>query len=363
MDFEKAIYNLEINKKTKIISKTLIKKQYKKLALLYHPDKNIGKYDNTKFQLINDSYNYLLDNKLYVDEEEDDYIFYSKEDDDEDDYFSSSSSSSTSYFYILKGFISTILLDTGLLDPVFLDEIISIITNGTNEIIIKIFEKLEEDACIKIYSFLYKYRNILFIKDETFFNIQNVIMKKCFTFTNTFILNPNIDDLFDSKCYKMVLYENEIINNFKSSSCSSFDFNNDKENHTFYIPLWVKETYFDNPFIYVCSKKEEKVMIDEEIKFLCIPELEDWIKIDNENNINVNLKIVFDLNLLEQDSIHFFLGKKSFNIHLRNLTFSKNQTHILKGMGISKHNEENIYDDSLKSDIIVNISFVDSDKY
>ncbi|CAD6505817.1 BgTH12-01304 [Blumeria graminis f. sp. triticale] len=60
-DYSRDYYNdLELNKNSDIAE---IKKQYKKLALVYHPDRNIGKsnLDAAKFQRIQSAYEVLID--------------------------------------------------------------------------------------------------------------------------------------------------------------------------------------------------------------------------------------------------------------------------------------------------------------
>ena len=53
-----------------IVDTKYIKKQYHRLALQYHPDKNSSKESHMRFQQINEAYNYLREmNKKYNREE------------------------------------------------------------------------------------------------------------------------------------------------------------------------------------------------------------------------------------------------------------------------------------------------------
>ena len=56
---KKALEELDILELTNI-NEEYIKKQYRKLALKWHPDKNSDKQSKDKFQKINESYIYLL---------------------------------------------------------------------------------------------------------------------------------------------------------------------------------------------------------------------------------------------------------------------------------------------------------------
>ena len=349
MNFEKALTILEINISQQINNtefliptKSLIKKQYKKLALIHHPDKNHDKNVdyNEKFQLINESYHYLLDNELYHDDDDDE----NKTKTSNNIYFEEETN--LSYKSVLRNFIHSIsqtIFNTD--DSVFLDEIISIITNGSKEIIMKIFERMEEDVCMKIYSFLYQNRKILHIQNELFSIIQSIIEMKRSQQTQTqplvFILNPTIDDLFENKLYVYKFFLDEKENQNPKET-------NNKKN-VFYIPLWINETCFDNPN----SKTEE----DKELTFISIPELDDWVDIDENNDICVNINIsISSLFLLLNQTIPVVLGKRTLYIPVKELRCVNTQSYIFKGMGISRHNEENIYDDSVKGDISVNIS-------
>ena len=56
--------------------------------------------------------------------------------------------------------------------------------------------------------------------------------------------------------------------------------------------------------------------------------------------------------------IIFNIGKKEFNIPVNKLYMKKNQYYRIKNEGLSKINENDIYDVSSKSDIVVNINLV-----
>jgi len=75
------------------------------------------------------------------------------------------------------------------------------------------------------------------------------------------------------------------------------------------------------------------------------------------------LLIKWDINLpiepIVQDQIEINLGNRIFYIERNKLFMIKVQTFRMKSEGIAKINEENIYDISIKGDIIINI-FIDT---
>jgi hypothetical protein len=95
------------------------------------------------------------------------------------------------------------------------------------------------------------------------------------------------------------------------------------------------------------------------LTFVCIPELDDWIDIDENNNVCINIDISISslFSLFFNQTIPVVLGKRTFHIPIEELRCVNTQSYILKGLGISRHNEENIYDVSIKGDIIANIKF------
>jgi hypothetical protein len=179
-----------------------------------------------------------------------------------------------------------------------------------------------------VYNFLSKYKNILYINQELLDNLMEIVKKKYEDVMEYYKLNPSIDDLFENNVYK--LYVNDQL---------------------FLVPLWHNELYFES----------SELNNFKEIIVSCEPELSKNIKIDEDNNLIV--KVEFNLNeipnLIKNDgNIFFNIGKKEFNIPVNKLYMKKNQYYSIKNEGLSKINENDIYDVSNKSDIFVNIILV-----
>ena len=62
--------------------------------------------------------------------------------------------------------------------------------------------------------------------------------------------------------------------------------------------------------------------------------------------------------IIKDGKIEFSIGKKVFDINVNKLYMKKNQYYRIKNAGLSKINENDIYDVSNKSDIIVNITLI-----
>ena len=307
MNYKTALEILEIDmsdKKYSDINLEYLKKQYHKLALQNHPDKNGNtKESKEKFQAINEAYDYLKREINFNEQGE------------------KSTTASTVYVDILQSFLSEIF--AGKYNDKFFEIVKNIIVKKIPN---KLFKDLNKEMAFDIYNFLSKHKNILHINQELLDNLMEIVKKKYEDVMEYYKLNPSIDDLFENNVYK--LYVNDQL---------------------FLVPLWHNELYFES----------SELNNFKEIVVSCEPELSKNIIIDDNNNLIV--KIDFDSNNLpdlikNDEKISFNIGKKEFYVPLNKLYMKKNQYYRIKNEGLSKINENYIYDVSNKSDIIVNIN-------
>ena len=307
MNYKTAFEILEIDmsdKKYSDINLEYLKKQYHKLALQNHPDKNSNSKDSKeKFQAINEAYEYLK-REINFNEKE-------------------NKTTSTVYVDILQSFLSEIF--AGKYNDTFYEIVKKIIVKKIPN---KLFKDLNKEMAFDIYNFLSKYKNILHISQELLDNLIEIVQKKYEDVMEYYKLNPSIDDLLENNVYK--LYVNDQL---------------------FLVPLWHNELYFES----------SELNNFKEIIVSCEPELSKNITIDDNNNLIV--KIDFDSNILpnliiNDEKIFFNIGKKEFYVPVNKLYMKKNQYYRIKNEGLSKINENDIYDVSNKSDIIVNINLI-----
>jgi hypothetical protein len=292
MDIQRAAEILEIEL-IKIVDQPFVKKQYHKLALQYHPDKNAN--TTYKFQQINEAYNYLKE----MNETN------NKNKEEEDD---------TSYNSMLNIFIQTIIKST-VVDSDTICSIIKDIASGCQKISLKLFEGLDKYTAIEIYEFICKYKNILHVSSSILEEVKSIILNK-FMNDQLYILNPSIDDLFENNIYKITLFEKKYL-----------------------VPLWHNELYFEG--------------VSGEIIIKCIPELPENMSIDENNNLLVYLNINLTKELLNKQLIEVRIGKRVFNIQTDLLHIKKIQYVTFKFEGISKIIEDDMYNIDKKADIII----------
>ena len=311
MNYKTAFETLEIDLNIITyadITPDFLNKQYRRLALKNHPDKNGNSIESTeKFKQINEAFNYLKNEIINLNAEETTFAEF------EDN------SKSYSYLYvdILNDFLKTVCEENG--SSAFSSIIMDVIKAG-KQLSMRLFDKFDKETVVDVYYFLSKNRSVIHLSNEVLDNIREYIVKK-YNSIEIYKLNPSINDLLNNNLYK--LYVNNLL---------------------FLVPLWHGESHFD--------------VSDNQIIVICEPELPTGITIDDDNNICVDTTIdkYFDLHqtIKNDGAIKIKVGDLVFKIEVSNLLMKKVQYHKIKNAGLTKI-KKNIYDVSEKADIIVKI--------
>lgn len=305
MNYKNAVDILEIDSiriNYENITLDYIKKQYKRMALKYHPDKNGNTKESTeKFKKINEAYEYLRQHQDEIDDE---------------------INNEPNYINVLKNFIKSVIDDDYI-------DIINIITNIISDILLtkgkslslKVFGDLDRETTLHIFNFLSKYRTTLNINSELLDEVRQIVVSK-YDNVEIYKLNPSINDIIENNIYKLYV-----------------------EDKLYLVPLWHTQSCFDGSGC--------------EIIVICDPDLPDGYSIDENNNIYIEKKInaEYDLSnmIINNLDILINIGNKTFQIPLSNLYIKKEQYYRFYNQGISKI-KKNIYNISDKSDIIVKIN-------
>ena len=312
MDYKQSFEILQIDLEIvdyKDISLEYLKKQYRKLILKHHPDKNGNTPEsNDKFKQIHEAYHFLKSEIHKLNPTD----FDNKEEDDEPQ-------DSCIYVNILKCFMKSVF--EGCYTDI-LSKIVNDIMNAGKKISVKLFDDLDKDTALHIYTFLSINRSILHINQDILDLIRDIVVKK-YDNVEVYRLNPSVNDLLNNNVYK--LYAN---------------------NELFLVPLWHNESYFDGSGC--------------EVIVLCEPELPDGIKIDEDNNIHAVITInvnEFHQMLFNDKTIAVTIGGKCHQISPSKLYIKNEQYYRIKNEGLSKIKKD-IYDISEKTDIIVKIIII-----
>lgn len=256
MNYNKACKYLEFKKNDEINENT-IKKQYRMLALTYHPDKNNSPDAKKKFQMINEAYHYLLS-----------YEGYNNSNDiSENDY-------SNILFYFLNSIISE--------ENNFMHVIINKINNLCEDKAIEYLKTLDTHLLFKIYDILFKYKNAFHMKANFIDEVKKIIKEKTKN-DEKIILNPKLIDLFEEQVYKLKVQE-----------------------QLFFIPLWHDELIYD--------------LSGTNLYVNCEPILPENVEIDNQNNIYItkeyNLNEIWNKDKLDIEFNNIIINTR--NLLIRN---------------------------------------------
>lgn len=287
---------LEIDPKN--INESIVKKQYRALALLYHPDKS--KHENSKelFQKVHEAYKYLLTHCTNGER-----VF----EDERNHHYSS---------FVFNFFNQ---LFQGYQQQDVWISILEKISTSCKEQVLSYLHTLDKTQLIKTYEILHKYRNNLHLEQYIFDMIKAVIKEKV-DLNEKIILNPNIDDLYEHQVYKLTIQDND-----------------------FFIPLWHSQLTYD--------------ISGNDLEVECIPELPNHIYIDTNNDIHIDYETKKCF-LLQEYSLIITFGDQSIEIDGSAIRFQRKQTILQKRKGIPIPNKYDPYDVSKISDLYIHLTIV-----
>jgi hypothetical protein len=298
MDLKEALNTLEIDIPLNNINLEYLKKQYYKLALQNHPDKNGNTIESTqKFQRIQEAYE-LLKREISI----------------LNDDISANKDNLSSYVTILHSFVDGIL--KGKYNDIIKNIIKKIVSGYAEDISLKLFEDMTKEQSLNIYDFIIKYKQLLRLNDEVIIKVREIILKK-FKDIQIYLLNPSVNDLFQNNVYKL-----------------------DIDGKIYFVPLWHSELYFDSDIVVKCN-----------------PELPTNVEIDEDNNLIITERISLTFSLFDEKVRVIKIGNYSFELPMDQLFIRRFQTFTLKKQGISRIIEDDIYKIEDKADIIIKVIF------
>jgi hypothetical protein len=313
------------------------------MALLHHPDKN---GDTLKFQLINEAFIFLmeeikLDTNLdtNLDSNSNLNTSFTKEDNPFSPYtnFETEFKTENKYVNLLYSFIEGILKNES--SSSFLIKVINeiVFTTKSEVSLFSIFENIEKDTSLEIYNFIFKYKHVLHIDPDLVLRIEAIVKNK-YANDLIFSLNPTLKDILDNNIYKLYVDE-----------------------QLYLVPLWHRELYFlkQSKVEYGNDLENNKKALKNEIIVLCNPDLPPNVSIDDDNNILLEHILHIDtIKTLIKGNEHcldIHLGNKVLKIPLDKLYIKKEQIYIFKRQGIAQIMDDDMYNISCKSDVIINI--------
>ena len=304
----------------KTISSATVVRQYRRLALKHHPDKN-GNSDesNIAFHELSNAYDIVRAIVALSEESVEECVS------DED-------TCSSSYFDILSHFVNSVMSVNEksqkkyVHSSVLHKKIIEIVSNY-QEVSISMFENIDRDTSMSIYHFLSTYRDTLYISSDILESIRVVIQSK-FDDLRIYSISPTLNDMFLDNVFKLNV-----------------------DGHTYLVPLWHKEIYFD-----------DKSCPGQEILVLCEPDIDELTcRVDDNNNLHISTEITFSRDLLFNDECSLVTipgSTKSVRLTHRVMTLTPTQVIRIIGEGILRIHEKDMYNNIDRGDIFVTVRFV-----
>lgn len=284
------------------LNEEIIKKHYRMQALKYHPDKNPDKSTTHMFHEVQEAYEFL--NERNHESEE---------------------CGQTNYDSFLFVFLQQVLKDDFHKQIIYIliSKILKKTPTCVSEMSTEFLRKIDKSILRKIYDFLKYYSDIFHYSLDFLEKIRELIDKKekndydvgISDEATRIILHPLLDDLFENNLYKLT-----------------------NNSHVILVPLWHHELVYD--------------ISGEELYVECYPILEENISIDEINDIHIEVEYSL-LDVWEKSEIEFKLGNIVFSIPREMLKMADFQKITLREKGISRINQEDIYNVAEKGDIHV----------
>ena len=328
------------------ITVEIIKRQYKRKALQYHPDKNKSMEAVQMFREVAEAYQYLVKHESWKNWDSKQNIHDISTDDLRDilrqefaDIFGNNSdhtnqhtgSNQSPYINILLSFLENAVgkdVFSGVQSKIFY-MIIQKICVSCEPSVLAILQKLDPAIIQKIYEILETNQSVFHFSETFLLSIQDILKTKLQSNQSTdqlkdekIILYTFLEDLFANNLYKLHILGKQYI-----------------------IPLWHHELVYD-------------ISGGGDLFVQCVPLLPDTMSIDENNNLHIKLEYQVS-DLLEKDEVIVtIIGNKTVKFRPHDLKIKKEQSWTICGQGIPKINPTQIYDISKKSDIILHIQIM-----
>ena len=300
------------------LTPAVVVRQYRRMALKFHPDKNDNSDEShTAFHQLTDAYDIVRT-----------VVTLS----DEDDSIDTADTPPTGYFDILSQFVKSVMTVSTEPDATYdhsniLRKKIIEIVSDYQHISVSMFENIDRETSVSIYQFLCAYQDTLYVSADVLDRIRIVIQSK-FEDLRIYTITPTLDDMLLDKVFKLNV-----------------------DGHTYLVPLWHKEVYFD-----------DKTRPNQEILVLCEPQVDDLVcRLDENNNIHIAGEIVFSLDLLDKDGwsdIAVPGSTKTVRVLNRCLMLVPTQIVRVVGNGVLRIHEKDMYNNIDRGDILVTVRFV-----
>ena len=290
-----------------------IRRQYKMLALKYHPDKNKADGAADKYREIKEAHDVLCISKADPTDPTDPTCrgWFTKYGLDK------TALGSSTYARVASDFFEMIYNDEQFQRRIF-HPLLMRVVGSCEEKALAMFRKMEKTKARKLYDILILYQDTLHLSADSLAKIRQIIeaqtLSEALDVEDIVVLNPDIDDLLNQSVYKLKRGDSE----------------------TLFVPLWHRELEYDGVFVD------------------CVPTLPDNIWLDELNNIHV--KCGFKVgDLWDKDGVDIQVGTRIYNLDVGLLRLVSKQIVEIDGQGIPVPNEADIFNVSRLSSVYAHV--------
>jgi hypothetical protein len=284
MNCQRAFKILEIADSTQTQT-DVIRKQYKILALRWHPDKNKAPNAADKYREIKEAHDFLIE-----------------ELDHSEGINAGPSFERSSYTSVASSFFETLYNNEHFQRRIFHPLLMKVV-NMCEEKALAFILRLDADRAHKLLCMIETWKTTLHFSDEFFAKVREHIDG---VHVRHILLNPNIDDLMQSNVY--CLHEEGL-----------------------FAPLWHS----------LLEYEKEGIIVH------CLPELPSnmWIdEEDGDNTLNVEVSETLE-NIWKSGNLEFSIGGEKKRVEMGNLRMQRFQIVELKGQGIPIPHTDNVFFD------------------
>jgi hypothetical protein len=303
MNCRRAFKILEIDTDDNDVAIEVVRKQYKILALKWHPDRNKAPDAAERYREIKDAHDYLLESFKETECSE----CFKKTD--------KGTGKDNSYTNVASMFFETLYNNEHFQRRIF-HPLLMKVTTMCEEKALAFILRLDADRATKLLGILETWKTTLHFSDAFFDGVREHIEGR--NKYRCIVLNPNIDDLMQSNVCRI---------------------------EGIIVPLWHS----------LLEYEKEGIIVH------CLPELPEnmWIDEDEdcENTLNVEVSETVE-NIWKNGYFEISIGKEKKRVEMGNLRFQHFQIVELKGQGIPVPHTDDVFYNGDRGTIKVHLRVV-----
>ena len=177
---------------------------------------------------------------------------------------------------------------------------------------LRFLRTVDNKILVNLFKLLTLYADVLHISADFLHEIKSMIKQD-----ECIVLNPKLAELMSDNLYKLLV-----------------------DGKQYLIPLWHHKLIYD--------------ISGSDLYVVCSPTLPENVSVGIDNDITVDLQYKIS-ELFGRKEQWFSIGDIEFKFNISELRLTENNTIVLRNVGISRVNLDNIYDVSVRGDIIVNV--------